>query len=153
VESLSGYLPGIFPMTLTTTTTSWDTFLRTQALMSTFAGQIGATADGTTGMIHLIVNDASNSALAGVSVTTSPEGKVGYIDTTGAANPSLTATTAQGYGFVFEEPPGQVEVTFTVAGLTCTREGPNGWPATTSGATMTVPVVAGGITRAGAICK
>jgi hypothetical protein len=126
-------------------TSSWMIYLRSTSDVASLAQQAAATFDGTTGAITFEVDGPDNGGLGGATIATSV-GEVVYFDTNGTLDPSLTATVG-GSGFVFEVPPGTVDVTGTASGLTCVSQGQEGWPPLASGATMSAPIVAGQLTR------
>ncbi|MFI5307404.1 MAG: hypothetical protein ACHQ53_08640 [Polyangiales bacterium] len=151
--SLTGYVTGLWPITPTGNVSGWTITLRKQARVTVLAQQLATTFGSSTGAMVFAAKDASGNPLAGVSVTVSSSGKVGYFAADGTKlDPALTATSAHGEGFVFDVAPGDVGVTFTLAGHTCVRNGSEGWPAT-GNETMTVPVQAGKLTRAAAVCQ
>ncbi len=151
--SLSGYVTGIWPMTPTASATSWSILLRSSTRLTNLAQSVGATFDSSAGAILFATLDASGNSLAGVSVSVASGGNVAYFQAGGSAlDSSLTATTAWGGGFAFGVPAGTVGVTFAAPGKVCVRNGMEGWTGG-SGHTLTVPVVAGQLTRAAAVCQ
>lgn len=149
--ALPDYMTGVWPFSPTANVTGWIMVLRPTARMMHLGQQAGATLAPTTGAITFVARDGNDSALSGVSVTVSPAGRIGYMADGATIDPKLTATTAQGDGFVFDLPAGDVTITFSAAGRKCTRRVPEGWPAA-AGATMVVPIQAGALTRASAVC-
>jgi hypothetical protein len=151
--SLTGYVTGIWPVTPTGDATSWSVLLRSATRLTNLAQSVGTTFDSSTGVVIFAALDASGSSLAGVSVSVASGGTVAYFKADGSAlDSTLTATTAWGEGFSFGIPAGTVGVTFSAQGKACVRSGVEGWPGG-SGQTMTVPVVAGQLTRAAVVCQ
>jgi hypothetical protein len=151
--TVTGYMAGIWPLTGTADLTGWNVSLRSTARMSQFAANVGASLGATTGVVHAIAYDAAGNYLAGVTITTSPAGTVGYVAASGDAIATPAETGAAGEAFVFGLTPGQVDVTFSAPGLTCTLPSRDDWPAVTAGDTESVPIQAGGLTFAAANCK
>jgi len=151
--SLAGYVTGVWPLTPTGNVT-YNAFLRSVSLVGTWASQAGATFNGSAGAVLFETFDGSGNPRSGVSVSTAAGGTVGYLTGNGSVlDTTLTATTTNGAGCVFEVPSGNVEVTFTAPGAVCTRYGAEGWLAAVSGATTLVPVVANELTVARAVCQ
>jgi hypothetical protein len=151
--SLASYVTGLWPITPTGNVSGWTISLRKTARVMALAQELATTFGSTAGAIVFAVKDPSGNPLAGVSVAISSSGKVGYFTANGSMlDPVLTTTSAHGQGFAFDVAPGDVGVTFTLAGHTCVHNGSEGWPG--AGAeTMTVPVQAGKLTRAAAVCQ
>ena len=151
--SLAGYVTGIWPITPTGDATSWSVLLRSTTRLTNLAQSVGTTFDSSMGAVIFAALDASGNSLAGASVSIASGGTVAYFKADGSAlDSTLAATTAWGEGFAFRIPAGTVGVTFTAPGKVCVRSGVEGWPGG-SGQTMTVPVVAGQLTRAAAVCQ
>lgn len=151
--ALPGYVTGIWPVTPTTSATGWSILLRSSTRLTNLAQSVGATFGSSAGAIIFATLDASGNSLGGVSVSVAAGGTVSYFQADGSAlDSTLTATTAWGGGFAFGVPAGTVGVTFTAPGKVCVRNGMEGWTGG-SGRTLTVPVVAGQLTRAAAVCQ
>ena len=148
--SLANYVTENWAVT-PVSTSSWMIDLRSTSDVTTLAQQAAATFDGTTGAITFEVDGPDNGGLGGATIATSVVGKIAYFDTSGTLDPSLTATVGGG-GFVFQLPPGRLDVTGTASGLTCVSQGQEGWPPLTSGATTSAPIVAGQLTRVHLVC-
>jgi hypothetical protein len=132
-------------------TSSWTIDLRSTSDVMTLAQQAAATFDGTTGAITFEVDGPDNGGLGGATIATSVVGKIAYFDRNSTLDPALTATVGGG-GFVFQLPPGTLDVTGTASGLTCVSQGQEGWPPLASGATTSAPIVAGQLTRVHLVC-
>jgi hypothetical protein len=147
-----GYVGGVWPLTPTKDISNWEIFLRPVARVAKLAGDLGATLDPSVGAIMFMARNRTGDSVTGVTVTSS-SGKLGYLNSNSAVlDATLTATTADGGGYIFEIPPGDVSLTFSVGGKTCKRSGAEGWPAT-GAQTMMVPVQAGMLTRAASVCE
>ena len=149
--SLPGYVTGIWPLTPTGDLDGFGVFLRTTANANGLAASVGASF-GATGAIHFEARGGAGTTRAGVSVSADPGGTVAYVVTPGKLSTSVVSTSSLGDGFVWELPEGDVTLTFSAPGSTCTRTSANGWAAGGAGATLTVPVKAGQITRAAVTC-
>jgi len=153
VASLTGYVTGIWPIAPTGDVDGWTIFLRKDARVTALASEIGTTFSSSSGAIVFAAKDSSGTPLAGVTVALNGGGKVGYFTADGTKlDPALTATSSHGQGFVFDLAPGDVRVTFALPGKTCVKNGAEGWPASGS-ETMTVPIQAGKLSRAAAVCE
>jgi len=154
----TGYVNGVWPLQPTSNLNSWSGYLRTPAQMTALAAAVNAiTWSATTGVVHFLAFDGSGNDLSGVTVTTSAGGTIGYFTMDGSTlNTSTTGvveTTADGGGMVFGLTAGTtVDVIFAAQGKTCVRSGSSGWTAVAATSTMSVPIVAGAVTFAGATC-
>jgi hypothetical protein len=148
---MTGYVTENWPMSATGTLT-YNANFRSTSLITTYAQQAGATFDGTTGAALFVVYDASENNLSGATVSTGGQGKLVYTNTAGVMDPALTATTSKGSGLVFQLPAGTANFTFAMTGATCVID-IVGWSPTTSGATLSAPIVAGQLTIARARCQ
>jgi hypothetical protein len=149
--TLTGYTTGVFPLSMTYDLTSFDAALRTTATMSNLAQQANATFDQSTGAIFFQA-DAGGGVAAGATVTTNPPGKVVYTDQGATPNPGNTSITQDGRGYVFQLPPGNVDVTFALGQAKCAPTFSEGWPGQ-NGASTSVPVVAGALTTIRVNCQ
>jgi hypothetical protein len=152
VASLPGYVTGIWPLTPSTVDDTWLGALQTPAELATFATAMDTTfPTGTAGALHFLVYGSAGQLLAGVKVMVSTGNPAGYVDGTSVvATPA--ATTTSGEGYVFGIPPGEVDVAFSIQGLTCARLYFSGWPKTSSGGTTAVPIQADVLTGVSAQC-
>jgi hypothetical protein len=150
--AFSGYVTGIWPITPMGNILSWDVVLRSTTRIDNIATQMETTFNATLGAITFATYDGCGNSLAGVSVTTSAGGTVGYTDTTGDVSSVLTATTSQGSGFILGVAPGDVSLTFSAPGMTCARYSNEGWPGSGT-VTTVVPISAGALTRASTACQ
>jgi hypothetical protein len=77
------------------------------------------------GLIIIEILDATSTAVAGATVTSSPAaGGYRYSDTSGAPT-STTGTAADGTAFMFDVPPGQVQIMAAKTGMTFKAHGLN----------------------------
>jgi hypothetical protein len=148
----TGYYDEIWPMMPTSNLSGWTGYAFSSSAIP--LGEVDASVGVfDQGSIHFQAVDGSGNNLAGVAVSTSPSGTVGYLTAGGGAiDPSLTATSSNGSGFVFDIAYGQVNVTFTLPGHTCVLSNASGWTAMEAGATMSAPVRPGAITFTAAAC-
>jgi len=77
----------------------------------------GGQTDGM-GWIGVQIYDGANTAVAGVTVSSSPTGTVRYNGANGLPTASGTATMADGVAYIFNVAPGQVTVNATGGGMT-----------------------------------
>jgi hypothetical protein len=152
--SLTGFVNGVWALTPTSNISSFTGYLRTPARMTTLASDVSSTFSSAAGVIHFIAYDAGGNGLAGVTVSTSGGGTIGYFDVAGATlSTAIPETSAEGGGMIFGlAPAAQVDVTFAIAGKTCVHHDSSGFAPKSASATMAVPVIAGAVTFAGGTC-
>ena len=70
-----------------------------------------------TNFVGVAVTDCDGNSLAGATLTTTPTVKIRYNGSNSLPSSSATATSADGIGFLFEVPAGNLVVTATVNGM------------------------------------
>jgi hypothetical protein len=73
---------------------------------------------GSDGVLEVGLVDCSLTPISGAVITTTPPLRIVYVNAAGAADGSLSATTTSGVGFAVNAPPGQIQVSVTLAGST-----------------------------------
>jgi hypothetical protein len=93
-----------------------DVPLITTALRTGVADEANVMLEADTGLVYLQVLDCNGDPIEGATVTTTPPGDVSY--TAGSFVPvaDATSTGAAGTAYIFNLPPGNVEVDATVDG-------------------------------------
>ena len=154
IASLSGYVTGVWPVT----PTGQRHGLVDPPPVDHEAHRPRAVGgdqlfDSSTGALVFAAVDTNGNGVAGVSVSVSAGGTIAYFNANGSAlDSTLTTTAAWGGGYAFGVPAGTAGVTFSAPGKVCVRKSPEGWTGT-SGQTTAVPVTAGRLTRAAAVCQ
>ena len=131
---------------------SWTIDLRTAARVTNMAQSLGTTFDQSAGAIVFHAYDGNGNLVPNVTVS-GTGGLVGYLSPDESTISKTGPTTTSGTGYIFGLTPGTVNVVFSAAGLTCARDGVEAWPPTTSGAAVSVPVVAGDVSVAWVACQ
>ena len=155
---LPGYLKDLTPFDTGTEDIVNVWTLAADADAKAFADVAGFTYPlGSTGMVFFRANgkgaaDAGGALLSGAKATITPSSGVGpvYVDPTSLPDKSLTATSSGQWGVFANVAPGDVEITITMPGKTCTKQTP-GWKSDT--ATARVPVIADYVVEVTASCE
>jgi hypothetical protein len=93
-----------------------DVPLITTALRTGLADEADVMLEADTGLLYLQVLDCNGDPIEGATVTTIPPGDVSYTADSFVPVPNATSTGASGTAYVFNLPPGNVEVDATMAG-------------------------------------
>jgi hypothetical protein len=151
VISLQGYATGIWAITAPQGF-SFNVILRSTSEIAQFEQEAGNTTFGQTGAVMFFTFDASQTPLSNVTVSSTPAGKNAFFSD-GGVDPSPVVTNGAGGGTIFGLPEGLAGLTFTVPGLTCSPLPLGGWPATSPGGNVLVPIKAGNLTVARVTCQ
>lgn len=93
-----------------------DVPLLTTALRTGVADEANVMLEADTGLLYLQVLDCNGDPIEGATVTTNPAGDVSYTAGSFVPVPDATSTDASGTAYIFNLPPGNVEVDATIAG-------------------------------------
>jgi len=92
-----------------------DVPLITSALRTGIADEANVTLEADTGVLYVFVRDCNGDPVEGATVTTNPPGDLSY--TAGfVPAPDATSTDGSGAAYIFNLPPGNVEVDATIDG-------------------------------------
>jgi hypothetical protein len=153
IGTANGFAPTLWPLTLTGNLT-YNGFFRSSSVVGGFATQMGTTFGPSTGAVFFVVFDGNGNALANATVTPSGAGTIGYFNADGSGPATtLTKTTANGGGYIFQIAPGNVNLTVSVAGLSCGPAGHETWTPSSTAVSVLVPVQAGALTVARIACQ